>query len=418
MKNWFLHDGQVYRENQLFNEDLLIIEGKVAAFGTQARSIRANTNYPIRDFSAEGCIISRGFIDLHVHLREPGYETKETIKTGTKAAAAGGFTSVFVMPNTLPPLDSVEALADLQKRVQQSAVVKVFPIAALTMKRRGTHQVDYSALTKAGVKFFSDDGEPLNSDLLYDVMEEISALDAVVINHLEDKDLAGTGRFHQDIPAESEYLMLGRDLKAVSRTNCSYHAAHLSCEQSVALIAEAKAKGLPVTAEVTPHHLTLTYDNIKEPKGHFQMKPPLRSTSDQAACIEGIKSGIIDIIATDHAPHGDEKRHNDLSAPFGVTGLETAFPALYTKLVLTERLSIKDILRSFTVNPAKIAGEHPSLAVGVTADITVIKLDCNRLVNYEMFYSKGTNSPYIGETLLGWPILTLVDGEERYGCQL
>lgn len=154
MKNWFLHDGQVYREHQLLNEDLLIIEGKVAAFGTEARNIRANTHYPIRDFSAKGCIISRGFIDLHVHLREPGFETKETIASGTKAAAAGGFTSVFAMPNTLPPLDSVEAFTDLQKRVKQSAVVKVSPIAALTSGRRGTHLVDYVALTKAGVKFF------------------------------------------------------------------------------------------------------------------------------------------------------------------------------------------------------------------------------------------------------------------------
>ena len=224
------------------------------------------------------------------------------------------------------------------------------------------------------------------------------------------------GLFHHHIPAESEYLMLKRDLEAVRKTHCRYHAAHLSCAQSVELIAKAKREGLPVTADVTPHQLTLTFKDIKEPQGHYQMKPPLRTSRDQRALIKGVKKGIIDIIATDHAPHGDEKRHTlNLSSPFGVTGLETAFPALYSTLVLTNKLSIEDLLECLTHKPAQIVGEHTGLGVGVPADIVVLNLKSDRLVDYQMFHSKGTNSPYIGKPY-SVTILTLIDGREGYRC--
>lgn len=415
MKNWFLHEGMIYRNNQLIKEDLLILDGKIAASGQQAQLVRKQVNCIIEDFSAKDCIISRGFVDLHVHLREPGYESKETVASGTRAAAAGGFTSVFAMPNTQPPLDSAANLHKLLKRIKQDAKVKVTPIAALTKSRAGRYLVDYKTLYKEGIKFFSDDGDPIGSALVDTAMRQLGEFDAVLINHLEDKRFVKEGWTYLDIPAESEYLMLERDLKGVAKTHCRYHAAHISCAQSVELIAEAKARNLPVTAEVTPHHLTLSHDSIREPKANFQMKPPLRERQDQTALINAIKNGVIDIIATDHAPHGNEKQ-GDVSSttPFGVTGLETAFAALYTKLVLSGSLDLIDLLRCMAKVPANIAGEPVDLVEGNPADLVVLDLSRRRQVDSRMFFSKGLNSPYIGEFLQGWPILTLVDGEEQY----
>lgn len=421
MKNWYLHNGLVYRKKELRQEDVLILNGKIAAFGSKAQRLRKGFSQPIKDFSAHDSIISRGFIDLHVHLREPGFTEKETITTGTQAAAAGGFTSVYAMPNTNPPLDSVERFIEFQKQISASAVVKVRPIGALTKARAGKELVDYAALRDVGVRFFSDDGEPLDTNLVIQAMERLREVHGVLINHLEDKSLVRSGLFHQAIPAESEYHMLRRDLDAVAKTGCAYHAAHLSCFQSVDMIRKAKGQGLPVTAEVTPHHLVLTYDDIQEPQGHFQMKPPLRSGFHREALVEGLRLGIIDIIATDHAPHGREKEGAlTPNSPFGVTGLETAFPILYTRLVQTNALPLERLLYCLTTAPAVISGEFRDLTEGEAGDIVVINLNQKRRVGERGFFSKGTNSPFVGEVLKGWPILTLVDGEERYqwdgGC--
>lgn len=417
MANWYLHSGLCYRNGQITQSSVLVVAGTIAAFGHAADEARKRSSLSIRDFNARGQLISAGFVDLHTHLREPGFESKETIASGTQAAVAGGFTTVCPMPNTNPALDSVEALHDLHTRIRRSAHCEVYPIAALTQGRKGQKAVDFEALRERGVLLFSDDGDPLEENIAEAVFLGVEQVGGVVINHLEDKTLIGEGFFYEQIPPESEYLMLQRDLELVRKILCRYHVAHVSCWQAVDLIAQAKKEGLPVTAEVTPHHLTLTHGDIKEPHSHFQMKPPLRSEKDRLALVEGLRRGVIDIIATDHAPHGTEKENGLFDhAPFGVTGLETAFPVLFTHLVLSGQLTLEQLLHSLTAAPASILGIEAELRVGARADLVVLDLNKEKLVRKDQFQSKGTNSPYIGQVLKGWPSLTLVVGEEKYSC--
>ena len=418
MGNWYLPNGLVYREGYLKPESVLILDGNVVAFGNKADELRSDFVGEIKDFDAKNTIVSRGFVDLHAHLREPGFETKETILTGTQAAAMGGFTNICAMPNTNPPLDKVERLINLHKRISQTAQVRVHPIATLTMGRLGQSTVNYKEFTEKGILLFSDDGDSLEQHIAEKVFREVQKVGGLLINHLEDKSLIREGFFYEQIPPESEYLMLKRDLKLVRETGCRYHAAHLSCAEAVELIAQAKAQGLPVTAEVTPHHLTLTYADIREPKGHFQMKPPLRTERDREALVDGLRTGVIDCVATDHAPHGREKEQGLYEgSPFGVTGLETAFSVLYTNLVLTKQLSLEHLLTSLTSAPAQLLGVTSELTLGAEADLVVLDLNRTKTVGAGGFKSKGTNSPYTGQVLHGWPVLTLVDGEECYSCK-
>ncbi|HHY10655.1 MAG TPA: dihydroorotase [Firmicutes bacterium] len=417
MTNWYLPDGLVYRKGRLRAESVLVLGGQIAAFGAAADRLRAESTEKIRDFSAKGFLICRGFIDFHTHLREPGFEAKGDIASETKAAAAGGFTSVCPMPNTNPPLDSVAELKKLEGLIAAKARVKVHPIAALTKGRQGAELVDYAAFKKHGVHLFSDDGDPLEDDLACLAFQKVHEAGGILINHLEDKSLVQRGFFYEEIPPESEYSMLARDLKLAAQTNCPYHAAHLSCAESVELIETAKKQGVPVTAEVTPHHLTLTFEDIKKPWGHFQMKPPLRQRKDRAALVQGLAAGTVDLVATDHAPHGEEKEKGLYpTSPFGVTGLETAFPVLYTKLVLAGKLTLERLLAALTAAPAALLNEPPGLAPGMDADLVVLDLQAERAVGEKGYYSKGTNSPFAGEALRGWPVLTLVSGKERYSA--
>lgn len=419
MKNWYLHNGLVYRNKRIKKESILIEAGRITALGPEADERRASLGDAINDLDLQDQLISRGFIDFHVHLREPGFEHKETIATGTSAAAAGGFTTVCPMPNTNPSLDSMERLRDLEKQIHKTAEVQVVPIAALTHGRKGQTPVDFKSFQHRGVLLFSDDGDPLEEHIAEEVFLGVKAVDGVLINHLEDKALVGEGFFYDQIPSKSEYLMLKRDLELVRRTRCRYHAAHLSCKESVDLIRRAKEEGLPVTAEVTPHHLTFSYLDIQEPKGHFQMKPPLRSEEDRQALLEGLKTGVIDLVATDHAPHGAEKEGGLFpGSPFGVTGLETAFPALYSYLVVAGDLSLERLLESLTVAPARLLGLAEELALGAPADLVILDLQREKTVTKEDFKSKGSNSAYLGDTLKGWPTLTLVAGEVKYRLML
>lgn len=418
MGNWFLRNGLVYRDGLLRKESVLVLNGQTVAFGLAADYMRSSFSGMIREYDATNCVISRGFIDLHVHLREPGYEDKETIATGTLAAAAGGFTNVCPMPNTDPSLDTIERLDDLQTRIRKDGKVHVHPIAALTIGRKGQEFVDYDDFASAGVLLFSDDGDPLQENIAEQVFLKVKKIGGVVINHLEDKSLVKEGFFYEQIPPSSEFSMLIRDIKLVKKTGCRYHAAHLSCIQSVELIAEAKRMGLPVTAEVTPHHLTLTHLDIAEPPGHFQMKPPLRTEYDRLALVEGLKSGVIDVVATDHAPHGKEKEDGLFAgSPFGITGLETAFPVLYSYLVLNKHLSLERLLSSLTEEPAKILDVQKTLEIGKPADLVVVNLERGHTLAKGDFRSKGTNNPYISEKLRGWPVLTLLNGKEVFSIE-
>jgi dihydroorotase len=417
MANWYLHDGLVYRNQAMKQESVLVLDGLIVAFGNDADLARRTFQGPMRDFDAGGQIIAPGFIDLHTHLREPGFGSKETLASGTMAAVAGGFTTVCPMPNTNPALDSLAALDDLEERIHKTACCKIRPIAALTKGRLGKKTVDYQDFAARGIILFSDDGDPLNENIAQEVFLGVKGVGGVLINHLEDKTLIREGFFYEQIPPESEYLMLKRDLDLVRKTGCRYHVAHVSAWQTVELIAKAKEEGIPVTAEVTPHHLTLTHKDVKEPRGHFQMKPPLRTEKDRQLLAKALQSGVIDIIATDHAPHGREKENGLFDgSPFGVTALETAFCALYTKLVLTGEMTLEQVLHSLTEAPASILGINAGLKVGRSADLVVLDLAQEKLVTKDQFRSKGTNSPYIGQTLQGWPSLTLIDGEQVFPC--
>lgn len=406
MDNWFLRRGRILEGTGFVERDLVISGGMITALG---ENLRASEDAIVYD--AKGRLISPGFIDLHVHLREPGFPDKETIRTGTLAAARGGFTTLCAMPNTSPALDSKETIEDFQKRCEKEAKVQVLTIGALSKNRGGVHLVDFSSLHALGVRLFSDDGDGLSDLLAKEAMLGIYKVGGVLINHLEEKSLVKEGFFHDSIPKESETKMLVRDLKLVKETGCAYHAAHLSCKESVDLIRRAKKEGLPVTAEVTPHHLVLTYQDIKSPKENYVMKPPLRGEQDKEALLQGLLDGTIDCVATDHAPHGRSKSH---PWPFGIIGLETAFALLYTKLVLTKKMGLPRLLESLTTSPARILQSTASLAVGQAAHVTVLDLERKEIQTSTTLLSKGKNSPFLGEELWGHPVLTLQQGRLVY----
>lgn len=416
MRSWFLRNGQVFQDGRLVNTDVLILNGEVAALGVDL-AVDTSAELGIEEIDVSNCLVAPGFVDLHVHLREPGFPDKETVSSGTRAAAAGGFTVVYAMPNTQPPLDSEASLASFHALCRREQHVSVRPIAAATRGRQGSQPVDTVSLRSAGVLFFSDDGDGVPDTSVESVMQAIAAADGIFVNHCEYLSNPGA-RFHPDLPKEAEYQMLRRDLAWVETTGCRYHAPHVSCFESVDLIRRAKEQGLPVTAEVTPHHLLLTVDDVRSPKGHFQMKPPLRTEADRQALIGGLCDGTIDAVATDHAPHGTEKEDEAArEQPFGVTGLETAFPALYTELVVPGVVPLETLVHALTRGPAAVTGESRALVPGRTADLCVVDLEQSRSVSREAFFSRGTNSPFTGCVFRGWPILTLSQGHTvyRYG---
>ncbi len=376
---------------------------------------------PVRNPNYSLPLVTAGFVDLHTHLREPGYAHKETVASGTLAAARGGFTHVVAMPNTQPVIDSVPHLDVLNSIIAARAAVAVTPAGAMTKGRKGFQPADIAALAAQGVRIFTDDGDGVaDARILEEVMLHAKAAGVVVAQHCEQPGLRGV--FHQDAasrfgtaeyPPCAETALLERDLELVSQVGCRYHAMHLSTAASVQLIRQAKKAGLPVTAEVTPHHLTLAADDIKEPLVNYKMNPPLRSRFDTDALVAGLRDGIIDMVATDHAPHGREKETASLEdAPYGVTGLETAFAACFTHLVRPGIVTLEQLLRAMVDAPAHLLGLEHRIQVGYSATCTVIDLSDDQEVNE--FRSKGTNSPYLGQTLRGWPQMTAYASEIVY----
>ncbi|ALF10082.1 dihydroorotase [Parageobacillus thermoglucosidasius] len=372
----------------------------------------------------QGKFISAGLIDLHVHLREPGGEQKETIATGTLAAAKGGFTTVAAMPNTNPVPDTKEQMEWLHERICETAYVRVLPYAAITMRQQGTELTDFAALKQAGAFAFTDDGVGVQSaGMMYEAMKRAAALNMAIVAHCEDNTLTNGGAVHDGefacrhglngIPSVSESVHIARDVLLAEATGCHYHVCHISTKESVRVVRDAKRAGIRVTAEVTPHHLLLCDEDIPGPDANYKMNPPLRSKEDRAALIEGLLDGTIDFIATDHAPHTEaEKQKGMRAAPFGIVGLETAFPLLYTHLVETNILTLKQLIDLLTVKPAECFGlPLGKLAVGARADITVIDLDAEETIDPQTFVSKGKNTPFAGWTCKGWPVMTFVGGK-------
>lgn len=371
----------------------------------------------------QGKFVSAGFIDMHVHLREPGFEHKETIATGTRSAAKGGFTTIACMPNTRPVLGTPETIRSIYDKTEQEGIVKVLPYGSITVNELGRELTDFAALKEAGAIGFTDDGVGVqNAQMMKDAMSLAKELDMPVIAHCEDDSLVKgravtEGEFARKhglkgIPNESEAIHVGRDILLAEATGVHYHVCHVSTEQSIRLIRQAKQLGIRVTAEVCPHHLLLSDEDIPGMDANWKMNPPLRSPRDVAACIEALEDGTIDILVTDHAPHSEEEKAKGMElAPFGIVGLETAFPLLYTRFVATGKWTLSFLIQRMTTDPANVFGLSTGrLEPGAPADITVIDLEGEHEVNPEEFLSKGRNTPFTGWKLKGWPVMTLVDG--------
>lgn len=375
-----------------------------------------------------GCLVSYGFADIHVHFREPGFSYKETIRSGSLAAAAGGYTTVCAMPNLDPVPDSLETIAIEQEIIDRDAVVEVLPYASITKGRKGLELVDMAAL-KGHCVAFSDDGSGVqDGEMMLKAMEAAAREDVIIAAHCEDNSLLHGGYIHdgrycrehghRGICSESEWGQIKRDLELCAQTGCHYHVCHISTAESVELIREAKRRGVRVTCETAPHYLCLTEDNLKE-DGRFKMNPPLRSKTDRAALLEGLCDGTIDAIATDHAPHSAEEKSRGLEgSAMGITGLETAFPVLYTDLVRTGQLSLERLTEALCASPRKIFRlGGGSLEEGARADITVIDLNSKYLIDSSRFLSMGHSTPFEGKEVYGKVKITLKDGKIVYSCK-
>ncbi|AGA58402.1 MAG: dihydroorotase [Thermobacillus sp.] len=372
---------------------------------------------------ASGLLVSAGFIDMHVHLRDPGFTHKEDIASGTRSAARGGFTTIACMPNTRPVTDTPETVRYILDKAAREGVVNVLPIAAITKNELGRELTDFAALKEAGAIGFSDDGVGVqNAQMMKEAMVRARELGLPIIAHCEDDSLVqgawvtegAFSRKHglKGIPNESEAIHVGRDVLLAEATGAHYHVCHVSTEQSVRLIRLAKSVGVRVTAEVCPHHLVLSDEDIPGMDPNWKMNPPLRTPRDVQAVIEALEDGTIDIIVTDHAPHAEEEKAKGVDlAPFGIVGFETAFPLLYTTFVKTGRWSLGFLLRRMTSDPARVFGlKAGRLEAGAPADLTLIDLDSEQTVDPAKFLSKSRNTPLTGRRLSGWPVRTIVAG--------
>jgi dihydroorotase len=419
---WILNAQTVVAGNELVKRHIFIEGTKIENIVEAGNGQPDTAGHQVVD--AAGKLVTPGLIDMHVHLREPGFEHKETIGTGTRSAARGGFTTIACMPNTRPVTDTVETLKYVVDKAQSEGIVRVLPYACITKNELGRELTDFEALKQAGAIGFTDDGVGVQSaQMMKDAMNKAAAIGLPIIAHCEDDTLvkgawASEGEFARKhglkgIPNESEAIHVGRDVLLAEATGAHYHVCHVSTEQSVRLIRHAKQFGIKVTAEVCPHHLLLSDEDIPGlDDANWKMNPPLRTPRDVQACVEGLQDGTIDILVTDHAPHSEEEKAKGVDlAPFGIVGFETAFPLLYTKFVATGQWTLQFLVERMTSLPAQVFGlELGTLVVGREADITIIDLDLEKEVNPAEFASKGRNTPFAGWNLRGWPVHTIVGG--------
>lgn len=412
-----LKGASVYSEKGFIRSDLAIDGGCIR---TLQESIPSDGFDAV--FHLKNLIILPGFADVHVHLREPGFSFKETILTGTQAAARGGYTAVCAMPNLNPPPDSPEHLLAQQEIIGRDAAVHVYPYACITKGQKGSGELaDLDALAEGAVAF-SDDGKGVQAEeLMRQAMLRAKQLGKMIAAHCEDEALLNGGYIHdgwyakkhghRGICSESEWGQVQRDLQLCRETGCRYHVCHVSTKESVALIRQAKAEGLPVSCETAPHYLLLCEDDLQE-HGRFKMNPPLRSREDRQALIEGILDGTIDCIATDHAPHSAEEKSRGLAgSAMGVVGLETAFPALYTGLVKKNILSLEKLIELMSTAPRRAFGlPGGRIEPGAAADLCVWDLGAQYQINPEEFCSKGRSTPFEGMRVFGENRLTMIDG--------
>ena len=417
-----LHGGRVVDPSQGIDriDDVLVRDGLVVAIGP------AETGAD-EMIDATGLIVAPGLVDMHVHLREPGREEDETIETGTRAAIAGGFTSVACIPNTEPPVDTQATVEFIHQKAMRADTCNVFVVGCVSRNREGKELADIGQLVEAGAVAFSDDGAPVyDAELMRRALEYCSMFDKPILAHEEVLELSRGGVMNEGIvslllglagmPASAEDVMIGRDTALAESTGGRLHVMHVSTAGGVDLVRMAKARGVRVTAEACPHHFTLTDEALRGFDSNYKMSPPLRTAADVEAIIAGIVDGTIDCIATDHAPHAPEKKMLELDrAPFGIMGLETAVGLSVTRLVATGRIGWPRLIEAMSTLPARILGiNRGTLRPGSVADITLIDPECAWQVDVKSFCSKSVNSPFDRWTLRGRAVATIVAGRVKY----
>jgi dihydroorotase len=402
--------------------DILIKDGQIVELKPKIDTSEART------IDASRLVVTPGLIDMHVHLREPGYEYKETIASGALAAARGGFTSIACMPNTLPVNDNRGITEFILGQAKKANLVNVFPIAAITKGLQGKELTDMADLQAAGAIAFSDDGRPVTSSLIMRrALEYTRMLESLIIDHCEEPELSADGVMNEGewslkfglrgIPAAAEEIMVARDILLTKLTGSPLHLAHVSTRGSLELIRWAKANQLPVTAETTPHHLLLTDKMIANYDTNLKVNPPLRSEADRAALLQALQDGTIDAIATDHAPHApDEKDVEFDQAPFGIIGLESALPVLLDRLVQKKIITLNRLVELLSTNPARILRlkNKGHLRVGADADLTLIQLQKKHTLDVSRFASRSRNCPFAGWSVKGMAVMTIVGGRIIY----
>ncbi|MBB1078832.1 dihydroorotase [Limosilactobacillus sp. STM2_1] len=419
-----LINGRRVYNDRLVKGEVLIVNGKIKEIGEHvhepgdAEKIDLNNN-----------LITPGLIDIHVHLREPGYTNKETIATGSKAAAHGGFTTIAAMANLNPTCDTPKKFREQVRRNEKAGLVKILQYSPVTVNRAGKQSVNIADQYKAGARLFSDDGAGIqDAGVVYQAMQQLAEVNAPLCDHAQDNQLAQNGVINDGaaiakklslpgMPAISETAQIARNLTIAQATGAHYHVCHVSTKESIDLIRYAKQQGINVTCEVTPHHLLLADADIKKDDAEFKMNPPLRRRVDQQACLVGLLDGTIDCIATDHAPHTDaEKQQGFLNSPNGIVGSETAFALLYTHFVKTGIFTLAQLIDWLTVKPQAVFNLDNAglLEVGDPADIAVFDIDHQNIICPEQFFSKGHNTPFMGDQVYGMTKKTFVDGKLVY----
>lgn len=407
MNNYLLKNAHLYRNNQFEDVDILIEEGIISKIDTNIHS-----QYPTYDL--KGKLVCHNFIDMHVHLREPGYEYKETIDTGTLSALYGGYGTICAMANTNPCMDNVETIQDFTKRVKKDGHVNVYTYSAITKDLKGQQLVDMENNLKEDIVIgFSDDGKGVQSDtMMASAMQKVAELDSIICAHCEDESELHGGCIHEGhyakehgligINSDSEFKQVDRDIQLVRKYHNRYHVCHISTKETVDLIKQAQSEGLRVSGEATPHHLILTEDNIKDCHPNYKMNPPVRSKEDHQAIINGLNNGTISVISTDHAPHSREEKMQHISkAPFGIIGIQHAFPLLYTYLVKKNLVSLQTILNAMTIGPAKVLGIDALIETNRQANLCIFDLDQSFTIKEEDIKSKACNTPFLGVTCYG-----------------
>lgn len=419
MNRILLKGGRVIDPAAQYNEvsDVLIEDGRIQKVGKDLKAGEAE----IHDVS--GKVVVPGLIDMHVHLREPGQEAKEDFLSGSRAAAAGGYTTVATMPNTSPVVDTAALVRSLQQRAQDVGVVHIRIIGAVTKNQEGKELAELGDMIEAGATAFSDDGhfDP-SAKVLLSAYDYLCPFDKVIINHEEETSLVEDGAMNEGRrsamlgikgrPTVAEDIAVARDIMLAEYAGARVHVAHISSARAVELVRAAKERGVRVTAEVTPHHLTMTEDLVNPADSSTKVNPPLRTARDVAAMVAGLADGTIDMVATDHSPHAREDKDQEyIYAPSGFPGLETALGVLLTDLVHTGKITLETLIERMTYAPARVFQlGGGTLCVGAPADITVIDPELCWMVNEKDFYTRGSHSPFIGRTLKGKAIMTIVDG--------